>query len=67
MITLEPPVEEELLERLEGGRSGTLGPRAPRAQGLIEQLASLLEKAAAQGCRRCACAQVDCAHFPRAN
>ncbi|NLN16011.1 MAG: flagellar biosynthesis protein FlhA [Firmicutes bacterium] len=49
VITLEPRLEEELLERLEGEGATHLVLEPHRAQGLIEQLASLLEKAAAQG------------------
>jgi flagellar biosynthesis protein FlhA len=49
VITLEPRLEEELLERLEGEGSAHLIVEPHRAQALIEQLASLLEKAAAQG------------------
>ncbi|MGI6035827.1 MAG: flagellar biosynthesis protein FlhA [Limnochordia bacterium] len=49
VITLEPRLEEELLERLEAEGSTHLILEPHRAQGLIEQLALLLERSAAQG------------------
>ena len=63
VITLEPRLEEELLERLEGEGSAHLIVEPHRAQALIERWRRCWRKQLPKGCRQSAFARLDCA-FP---